>query len=342
MPHVHVLHSPDPSGSIRQLNAVVPELSAGFRFSREEAKPGGSGLWAVRKTLAANRPDVLHTIGPGAFHLARWLQFTERRRMPKWVASGVSGCGSGWDLIRHATPLVDAVITHSPGESRLASHRIRSRCIHTLRPAVTREDPSSTREMELPQHYILASGGFDAVADLKSIVWAFDALRYTQPGLHLIILGDGPQRRELERFARSLAFDDYRVQFLGWQSNVTPFIEGATAVWSTHTSGGNKFLLEAMSAGKLVAAVRNRDTEMLIRDGVTGVLVAQGDPVGLASVTRGLLADRERVAAIGRAAKSGTSEYPVAELVKAYAAVYHRLIGSTAGTRSSFTCSATC
>lgn len=343
MPHVHVLYSDDPSGAINQVKAAVPELSSRLRFTWTKAERGWSGVWAARKRLAAERPDVLHTIGPRAFHVARWLQFLDvKKHFPEWVASGVAGCGSGSQLVRHMAPLVDAVITHSAGECWRVNDRIRAECIHLIRPTVVVGEAPVAHELPIPKRYILAAGGFDAVANLKSIIWAFDVLKYTEPDLHLVVLGDGPQLRDVEQFARSLAFDDDRVRFLGWQQDVPPFVERATAVWITHTGGGNKFALEAMAAGKPVVAVRTLDAESLIRDDVNGVLVSPHNPVEMAAVTRRLLADLERMERISRAAKEAVTDYPLAELVTAYAAVYDRLIGSAVGNRSSLPCSVTC
>ena len=343
MPHVHVIHSDDPSGAIKQLKAVVPELSSRFRFTWAKAERGWSGVWAARKQLAAERPDVWHTIGPGAFRIARWLKFSDvNKRFPNWVASGVAGCGTGSQIVRYLVPLVDAVITHSAGEFGRVQERIRVGCLHRIRPTVVLGEPALAHELQLPKRFLLAAGGFDAVANLKSAIWAFDVLKYMEPGLHLVLLGDGPQLRDVRRFAHSLAFDDDRVHFLGWQPDVTPFVERATAVWTTHTGGGNQFALEAMALGKPVVAMRSCDTEFLIRDGVNGVLVPHDDPVGMAAATRGLLADLERMERIGRAAKEAVPDYPLAEMVIAYAAVYDNLIGSAVGNRSSLPCSVTC
>jgi glycosyltransferase involved in cell wall biosynthesis len=322
--HVHLLCSWEASGAVKQLMAVVPQLQGRFRFTQETAERGWSGLRKVRSQFLAERPNLLHTIGPTAFQAARWLQFRDRKHFPKWVASGVASLQQ--DLLGWVQPPVDAVLTHSAGERNRVASTIFARRVQQIRPAVILKP--SAEWYDLPERYIVAAGGFDRVADIKLILWTFDVLRYAERDLHLLILGDGPLRNKTEQFIRTLAYDDYRVRFVGWQENVTPILERASMVWITHHLGGTKSALESMALGKPIVAVRNPDLETVITDSVHGLLVPRGEPVGMAAVSRKLLHDPDRQHEFRSAGMKRAAEYPQTDLLAALGNMYDTLMES--------------
>jgi glycosyltransferase involved in cell wall biosynthesis len=57
-----------------------------------------------------------------------------------------------------------------------------------------------------------------------------------------------------------------------------------------------------------VVASRTGGLAEIVRDGITGRLVEPGDVVGLAAALLGMLADRETVASMGRAAHTDARE----------------------------------
>ena len=186
-----------------------------------------------------------------------------------------------------------------------------------VRTATVSESDSVSAILSVPPgaRVVFAAGGFDAASDLKSAVWAFDVLRYTAPDWRLVLCGDGPLRPAVERFARGLAFDDYRVRFLGRRADVPALMRRAAAVWVTHRRGGVCTLLEAVAAGVPSAAVGTAELRA-VGGGVT--FVRPGDPVGLAAVT---LAGLPRPGAV-------PAEYS-AEAVAARAAAAYDLAAAT-------------
>jgi len=127
----------------------------------------------------------------------------------------------------------------------------------------------------------MAAGDYAAHDGMRMAVWAFDVLKYAAPDLHLVLVGDGPGRERVERFARSLGPDDYRVHFLTDDSPAS-VVQEADVIWGTHPSGGMNFLRAALAVGKPAIAMRTPDTE-----GLAGALLTPaGDPVALATATR--------------------------------------------------------
>jgi glycosyltransferase involved in cell wall biosynthesis len=118
-------------------------------------------------------------------------------------------------------------------------------------------------------------------------------------GVHLLVVGDGPLRAELEAQAATAA--PGRVRFAG----VLPEVHGALAaadamVLTSRTEGMPGVLIEAGLAGRPAVASRVGGVAEIVRDGETGRVVAPGDVDGFAAGLRAVLA---AAPALGEAAR---------------------------------------
>jgi glycosyltransferase involved in cell wall biosynthesis len=135
----------------------------------------------------------------------------------------------------------------------------------------------------------------------KALDVALDALQRL-PGVSLIVVGDGPDRAQLERQSAALALDG-RVRFLGRRSraDVLRILAAAdAAVLSSRWENFPHLVVEALAVGTPVVATAVGGVAEIVRDGENGLLVRPGDPVELAAAIRRLLADddlRARLAA---------------------------------------------
>jgi len=131
---------------------------------------------------------------------------------------------------------------------------------------------------------LMCAGEFTPGDGMKLAIWAFDILKYVSPKLHLVLVGDGPERERMVRFARSLGTDDWRVYFLV-DDHPLSAVEQADVVWGIHPRGGLAFLNVALNLGKPALAFRTPDTES-----ISGLILTPiGDPVALATATRKIL-----------------------------------------------------
>ena len=135
---------------------------------------------------------------------------------------------------------------------------------------------------------------------------AVATLKVHHPALRLIIVGDGPDRGELEKQVVELGIAD-SVIFTGYlsQKDVARRLEDADIfVLPSFAEGVPVVLMEALASRRPVVATRVAGVPELVEDGVSGFLVPAGDPRSLADRLDRLLGDgnlRGRMGEAGRA-----------------------------------------
>ncbi len=118
---------------------------------------------------------------------------------------------------------------------------------------------------------------------------------------HLTVAGDGPLRAEVQAM-----FGD-RVTWVGQldRAGVAALLAtGAVYVWPGCGEAYGLAYLEAQAAGLPVVAMAVAGVPEVVRDGVTGFLVPDGDAAGMAAAIARLLGDDDLRDRMGRAARA--------------------------------------
>lgn len=127
--------------------------------------------------------------------------------------------------------------------------------------------------------------------------------------VHLVVLGDGPERAALQRRASSLGLSAH---FLGeqgaeerdgWLAAADLLALPSRVLPDGRTESAPLVLLEAMAAGLPVLATRVGGNAELIRNGVNGLLVPPGEVEPLREAMAGLLVDPRFRRRLGREAR---------------------------------------
>ena len=123
------------------------------------------------------------------------------------------------------------------------------------------------------------------------------------PNLHLLMVGDGPDRTALEQRSQLLGIAGH-VSFLGDQADVRPYLNAADIfVLPSQAEGISNALLEAMSAGLTCVVTRVGGHFELLDSGRCGILLPVGDvPAWSQTLTR-LAHDPEKCRTLGAAAQ---------------------------------------
>lgn len=178
-------------------------------------------------------------------------------------------------------------------------------------------------------------GRLAAVKDQRRLLCAIEHILAQRPELshrlRVIVIGDGPLRRELEDRARHLGG---MVWFAGERSDVPALMPlMGVFVLPSLGEGISNTILEAMSAGLPVVASDVGGNPELVEDGVTGRLFPVGDDKALAEVLLPLIDDATQRRDMGRAGRQRVCErHDWNRTVEAYLRVYDDVLGRGPGT----------
>jgi glycosyltransferase involved in cell wall biosynthesis len=326
--HVCALGSSGPL-AIELADGGVPTAALGRRWPVDPA-----ALWRLHRYVAALRPQIVHA----------W-QFPAN-------AYGRLACTNGCRLV--ATQRRAELANHWPQEQldrwlqprteRLVatSEAVRSFCllrgglpqpgrIEVVPPGIV-EPPAPERrtlreELELPEEarLVAAVGSLTHRRRVKDMVWAMELLGIVVPHLHLLVVGDGPQRRSLQRYAA-----DFRhagaIHFLGSRDarEIWPQVD---LLWSAGDEDGPPLaILEAMAAGVPVVASDTPGNREVIAPGETGLLFPPGDRPGLGRCALRLLQDAAQAQRIGQAGQEhALRQFAAPAMIERHAAMYREL-----------------
>jgi glycosyltransferase involved in cell wall biosynthesis len=145
----------------------------------------------------------------------------------------------------------------------------------------------------------------------------------SDPRAHLVLVGEGDLRAELENLARKLNLAG-KVHFLGLRSDIPDVLGAMDAfVMSSDYEGNPLSVLEAMASGLPIVSTAAGGVPNLFEAGKEGFLVPPGDLSGLAKSMNSLLKYEAARQSMGTAAKNRAKEnYDVSNMVRSYEEVY--------------------
>ena len=196
-------------------------------------------------------------------------------------------------------PAADRVVAVSGGVARslVRDFGLPRDCVETIHNPVVGPDIDALAR-ESPDHPWMSDGGSPVIlaagrlVDTKDLPTLFRACRRVfagRPG-RLLVLGDGPSRRRLERLLGRMGMAD-RVSLTGWVANPYAFMSRASAfVLSSRIEGLPSVLIEALACGCPCASTDCPDGPAeILGDGRIGPLVPPGDDAALAAAIELLL-----------------------------------------------------
>lgn len=211
------------------------------------------------------------------------------------------------------------VIRHSPGHDGLA---VSAEQVERVRRRLSLSEDAVV--LSTVAHLIPIKGH-------RYLLQAMAQVAPSMPKAVCVLIGDGPERRPLERMAQALGLNG-RVVFAGTleeEELKNALIQLSRAVVLPSLSEGLPVsLLEAMALGKPVVATDVGGMREVVVDQVTGLLVRPADPAALAGAILTLASNEELSGRMGQAGRRRVEEtFSSREMVHRVAALYEDLVG---------------
>ncbi|MGI3783363.1 MAG: glycosyltransferase family 4 protein, partial [Janthinobacterium lividum] len=312
--------------------------SSGVTIVRVPDEPGAKGAarsaLAVTRLVARVRPDVVHAHMMTSAVLARAA--VTGREIPVVTTMHNSFDGHS-DLMNLGTVVV--AVSEAERDLLLARGYRPEDVVTVLNgpvgsPREALDDSGGEEVLQGPS--LMTLSGLHPRKGVPDVVDAFARLHLDLPDWHLHIVGDGPDRAEVEQQISRLGLDGF-AHVRG--STLTPhgLLEQADIfVSASHAEPFGLSVAEARAAGCAVVATAVGGVPEVLDHGRAGILVPPGEPDALVDALRSVMVDpRSRREWQDRALR-GSDYFSVARMSAEYVALYERLTrprsaGSRAG-----------
>jgi phosphatidylinositol alpha-mannosyltransferase len=286
-------------------NGSVGRVTLGLRFKHQ-----------VREVLEAHRFDVLHfheplvpflsptmldaseTVNIGTFHAfggfspSYWVGRLFARRLADKLDGRIAVSGAARHFISR----------YFPGDYRIIPNGVDLERFQNAEPFEELRDGTLN---------VLFVGRFEERKGLIHLLKAYHRLRKRHVDARLLVIGDGPKRREYRRFVGLRGIRD--VHFLGRVSDEEKVRYFASAdIYCAPNTGQESFgivLLEAMAAGVPIVASDIHGFKRVVERNVQGILVEPRNPRALAAALYALARDPELRHDMGEAGRLRAPEF---------------------------------
>jgi glycosyltransferase involved in cell wall biosynthesis len=149
----------------------------------------------------------------------------------------------------------------------------------------------------------------------------------SDPKAHLVLVGEGVLRQQLEELAKNLGLTS-QVHFLGLRTDIPDVLSAMDVfVLSSDWEGNPLSVMEAMASGLPIVSTAAGGVPDLFESGKEGFIVQPGDAQGLSHSMASLLGDQEARRSLGRAAARRAKEnFDVSTMVQAYEELYENMV----------------
>ncbi len=172
----------------------------------------------------------------------------------------------------------------------------------------TREAMRRELGVALEKFVIVQVARLDYLKDHRTAVRAVELLRSTRPNAMLLLVGEGPEREEIEMEIRTRNMSGH-VRLLGARSDVPQLLGAADAMLLTSISEGFPLaLIEGMAAGLPIVATDVGGVQEVLKADETGFMARAGNEREIASQLESLMDDSSLRARLGAAGKRRSRE----------------------------------
>ena len=145
------------------------------------------------------------------------------------------------------------------------------------------------------------------------------------PNAYLWMAGTGAYEETVKELAAQLGVTS-RIRFLGWRDDGHALLKTADLFVRSSRGEGSGYILEAFANGVPVVSTHSVDSDYLVADGETGLLVPRDEPAALAQALQSLIANRDLAGRLGQAGRAVfQAQYSEEQVTRLYLDLCRRL-----------------
>ena len=164
----------------------------------------------------------------------------------------------------------------------------------------------------IKRHNLLVAAAREAVHEVSNLV--------------LCMVGDGPERKSLTRFARDVGLEN-RVVFAGTREDIPRMLAAMDMyVCCSDSEGMNNALLEALACGIPAVVTDVGDNALIVRDGEVGLVIPPSSVDALGRAIRALASNTNGRRTMGQAARHRATSFDLSNAVSKYEKWYRNLV----------------
>ena len=297
-------------------------------------------VWRLRELVTERGYDIVHSHMPLPAVAARVVLARPRPHL-------LHTEHNTWSRYRMASGLANA-LTYARNDRVIAvSHAVREsinpRLVWGHLPEIdvvhhgidlpTRQPGSKARvlsrdELGLPLDAPVVGtvGNLTAKKDHRTLVQSFDLVRRRLPNARLVIVGSGPLERDLRGQVSALGLDG-QVVLTGSRDDVPDLLPAFDVfAMSSLFEGLSIALIEGMAAGLPAVVTTVGGMPEVVKDGVTGRLVAPRDPRAMSRALLALLEDAGMHDRMSAAARLRALEFDLGTAVRRIEKIYDEIV----------------
>ncbi|MFH1784733.1 MAG: glycosyltransferase family 4 protein [bacterium] len=163
---------------------------------------------------------------------------------------------------------------------------------------------------------------------VEYLLYAWQKVIKEYPQSLLLIIGDGPERKNLEQLSNGLKIKDTNIIFMGIKRNISDYLQASNIfVLPSLSEGLSGALLEAMACGLPCIVTRIGGNIDLIEDRVSGLFVEQANVADLAEKIKYLSGNPRLEPLLGKNARLNVEKkFSLPIFVEEYIQLYKNLI----------------
>lgn len=306
------------------LEKAVIENGVPLKFIGKGKGFSGGALLKLWVELSAFKPSIVHTHLSACVYCAPWV-LMHKVKMLHTIHNTPK-----FELIKPKQKVMAVMYKLNKAVSVAISHEIQSMMVdyyHLKKEPELVYNPVDVQRFALPKRQhdeikIITVGRISPQKNQRLLIEAIKELNKEYPEVSLTILGDGPQRAEIEDYIKTEALDDV-VQLKGNVSNVEEyFAESDIFALSSAYEGLPLVLLEAMAASLPIVSTDVGGVKDIVTD--NGILVEPGNRDALVEAIKRLIDNKKAREELELRSYENVQKFDSSIIANQYISIYEK------------------